>query len=153
MSWWHQFLFRELECQTPIWFREERVEILQMVFSMVPTQPFYPTILSYKNHSSICQGLSVVTVDICFFFKDVLILYVWVFCLHVCLCTTCMLDTHRGQKRVSDSLQPELHMVVSCSVDAGNQTFILRKNSRGSLPLSHLSSSSVISTWSILSLF
>lgn len=36
----------------------------------------------------------------------------WTFCLHVCLCTTCMYGAHRDQKRVSDTLKLELHTVV-----------------------------------------
>jgi hypothetical protein len=37
---------------------------------------------------------------------------VWVFCLRECLCTRCMPDTHRGQKRVSNPLRLDLEMVV-----------------------------------------
>ena len=41
------------------------------------------------------------------------VLCVWVFCLHVCLCNTCMLGTYRSQKKMSDPLHLELQMVVS----------------------------------------
>ena len=48
-----------------------------------------------------------------FYFKGLFFVYVWMFCLHVCLCITCMPGAHRGQKRASDSLELELQMVVS----------------------------------------
>lgn len=35
-------------------------------------------------------------------------LCVWVFCLHVLVCTTCMPDVLRGQKRMSNPLKLEL---------------------------------------------
>lgn len=48
---------------------------------------------------------------------------IWVFCLHKCLCMT-------GQKRVLNSLGPELQMVVSHCVGAGNQTELFYKNTQ-----------------------
>lgn len=47
-------------------------------------------------------------------------LCVQVFWLHVCKHTTCMLCTHRSQKRVLDLLELEVQMVVSCHVGSGN---------------------------------
>lgn len=47
------------------------------------------------------------------------ILYVWVFRLHVCLCTTCLPSAHTGQKRVSGAVRLEWHTVVSCHPSAG----------------------------------
>lgn len=44
----------------------------------------------------------------------------------------------RGQKRVLDSLELELKMVMSYHEDAGNWMWILCKSSLGSYPLSHL---------------
>lgn len=41
--------------------------------------------------------------------------------LHICLCTTCVPDAHRGQKMASDSLRLELQTAVSLHVGAGNQ--------------------------------
>lgn len=38
----------------------------------------------------------------------------------------------RGKRRVSDPLELELLTVVSCPVDAGNETVVLWKNSRSS---------------------
>lgn len=43
--------------------------------------------------------------DVNFFEKNVFIFYVHeYFCLHECMCYTCVLGTHRGQKRLSDPL-------------------------------------------------
>lgn len=39
---------------------------------------------------------------------------IWMFCLHVCLCTTYVTSAHQGQKRVSGPLKLEFQMVVSC---------------------------------------
>lgn len=50
------------------------------------------------------------------FFLD---LCAWVFCWHVCLCSTCMPDVCRGQKRVSDSPELEVQNVMSQHVRLG----------------------------------
>ena len=52
--------------------------------------------------------------------KTVILLYVQVFCLHVCLCTMCMPGARGVQKRVLGTLELKLQAVVSCHVDAGN---------------------------------
>jgi hypothetical protein len=44
---------------------------------------------------------------------------VWVFCLHICLCTVCVPGAHGSQRRVSDPLELELQFVVSCHVVLG----------------------------------
>lgn len=44
-----------------------------------------------------------------FIFPKDLVIFIsraWVFCLQVCLCTTCTSDVHTGQKRVSDPSRP-----------------------------------------------
>lgn len=46
------------------------------------------------------------------------------------MCTTCMSDALRGQKRVIGILKLELQMVVSCHVDAENQTRVHCLSSR-----------------------
>lgn len=46
-----------------------------------------------------------------------------------------MPDACGGHKRVSDLLELEIHMAVSCPVDAGNQTQIPQKSSPRSLTL------------------
>lgn len=46
------------------------------------------------------------------------LMYVWV--TYAC--------PQRGQRRVSDPLEPELGTVVSCHISAGNQTYVLCKN-------------------------
>lgn len=40
----------------------------------------------------------------------------------VCMYTTCVLDASEGQKRASDLLELEVHVVLSHHVGAGNQT-------------------------------
>jgi hypothetical protein len=42
--------------------------------------------------------------------------YVWMFCLHLCLCTTCM---NGGQEKASDPLELEFQIVVSHRVSVG----------------------------------
>lgn len=49
-------------------------------------------------------------------------------CLHVWLCTTCMLGTHGDQKSVSDPLQLVLQIVGTHQVGDGNQAHVLYKN-------------------------
>ena len=51
-------------------------------------------------------------------------------CRYVCMCPMHMFGGLRGQKKAWDSLELELQMLVSCHVGAGNQTWILWKNSQ-----------------------
>ena len=46
----------------------------------------------------------------------------FVFCLHIYLYTMRMNRAHRGHSKVFDALELELQAVVSCRMDAGNQT-------------------------------
>lgn len=55
-------------------------------------------------------------------------LYVWLFCLHVYLCTVYVTGALRGHKRVLEALQLVLR-VVSQHVGAGYWTWLLWKNS------------------------
>ena len=48
----------------------------------------------------------------------------------VCICTMCMPGVLRDQKRELNHLKLELQMVVSCYVDAGNQTWVFCKSSK-----------------------
>lgn len=57
------------------------------------------------------------------------------FCLLICLCTTCVHGAFRDQKRASDHLILELLSVVNCHVHAGNQSWAPWKNSKFSQPL------------------
>ena len=41
-------------------------------------------------------------------------------CLHVYLCAVCLPGACRDQKRVSDTLEEDVQVVVSCHVGAGN---------------------------------
>lgn len=54
---------------------------------------------------------------IAFLSKDViLILQTWVFCVDVCLCTTCMPGARGGQRSESDTLGLELQIMVNHGV-------------------------------------
>jgi hypothetical protein len=44
--------------------------------------------------------------------------------------TTCMFSVHGGQKSMSDLLELQLQVVVSCCVDAGNKTRVLCKSNK-----------------------
>lgn len=57
-------------------------------------------------------------VDLHFFLSEI-ILCVWMFYLHLCIRSTCVLGVHRSQKRASDLLELELWMVAINQVDAG----------------------------------
>lgn len=54
--------------------------------------------------------------------KNLLFIYVWVFCMHTYLCILYMPSECRSQKKVLNSLELELQMVVNQLVGAGNQT-------------------------------
>lgn len=47
-----------------------------------------------------------------YFLKDLFLLYTYVY-LHVCSCTTCVPGAQECHNRASDSLEPELQVVVS----------------------------------------
>lgn len=63
----------------------------------------------------------------------------WSVHLHVYMYTTCVPGTCRRQKRTSDPLETELEVVVSCRVNAGNQTWGLWRSNLCSKPLSRFS--------------
>lgn len=67
-------------------------------------------------------------------------LCVWVFYLHVYLCTACMSGTLRDQKRATDPSKLGLQRVMNCNVGAGNPAQVLKKSSQSSYPPSPLSS-------------
>lgn len=48
----------------------------------------------------------------------------------VCICAVYMLDVLEGQKRASNTSESELQMLVRCHVGAGNQVWLLCKNSK-----------------------
>lgn len=50
--------------------------------------------------------------------------------LHICLCTICMPETHRGQKGALGPLGLALKMVVNHHVGAGNWTQVLCESSQ-----------------------
>jgi hypothetical protein len=52
------------------------------------------------------------------------------FCLHICMCTSCMPAAHRCQKRASDLLELELLKAVSHNVSAKKSTGVLCKNNQ-----------------------
>lgn len=51
---------------------------------------------------------------------SLLLKWLWVFGLHVCLCTACMSGIHAGQKRGSDLLEWGLEVVMSHHVGSGS---------------------------------
>lgn len=53
-------------------------------------------------------------------FVKVYLFYVYEFWLHACLCTTCVYDTLRVQKRAWHPLEVELPVIVSYQVGARN---------------------------------
>jgi hypothetical protein len=46
----------------------------------------------------------------------------------ICMCTLCVLDACRGQKRTSDPLVCESQMLMSHHVGAGSQSWVLCRN-------------------------
>jgi len=52
-------------------------------------------------------------------------IYVWVFCLYVCIYTTCMPSASRSQKKMCNPLKLELQTVVKQGVGARTQTHVL----------------------------
>lgn len=61
---------------------------------------------------------------ISFFIGNFSYLYVWAFCLHMCICITCMSGGWRGQKKASDPPRLESQVVVSHPEDAQNCTLV-----------------------------
>lgn len=54
----------------------------------------------------------------------------WIFCPYVCICSMCVVGARRGQKRVPDTLELTLSMIVNPSVGAGNwKRFSVRASS------------------------
>lgn len=54
-----------------------------------------------------------------FFGFFLLVLYVWMFCLHICLCTVCVPCAYGDQRRALAPLNLGLQMVVSYHLGAG----------------------------------
>ena len=67
-------------------------------------------------------------------------LYECVFCLHVCLCTMCKECPQRPEQGLN-RLDLELHMAVSCHVDARSETW---SSGRAASALNHADISSSI---------
>lgn len=61
-----------------------------------------------------------------------LLFYVWVFCLHVCLCIQ-VCSAHRCQKMGAESTGTNLCIIVNYHMRSGNQTKVLCKNSKYSI--------------------
>lgn len=68
-----------------------------------------------------------------------------VFCLHVCLCTTCVQSSEEG----ADTLGLELQMPVSHGLGVNNRTPVLRKSSLLLAPESILGLLSASETWNL----
>jgi hypothetical protein len=95
------------------------------------TQKLFFHKLFYKNVIATVSILSVsVNWDEQSIFLFTSILHVWVFvCMHVCG-AMCMPCAHGGQKRALDFLELDLQMIVSCHVDAKNQTHVFWRSSQ-----------------------
>lgn len=74
----------------------------------------------------------------CFIF--IFIFFAWVFCLHVCICSICFLDTHWGEKKASDPLRLVLWTAVNLPESAGHWLQVLWNSNKCSQPPSQLSS-------------
>lgn len=75
----------------------------------------------YKSFSWLCSFIK----------KNFLKVYfMWLFCLHVYKCTTCVLGAFGGQKRVSEPPELKLQIIVSCLVGSENHAQILSKSSK-----------------------
>lgn len=69
----------------------------------------------------------------CLMFINILfifILHVWVFCVHVCLCTTGGTGVCKDQEKALGPWEHDFQMVVSNYVGAENQAWLLSKNSK-----------------------
>lgn len=55
-------------------------------------------------------------------------------CVHGCLYTTCVPETHRSQKRISDSLEIKLQMFVKWHMGPGN---LIQLSTRAEFTLKH----------------
>ena len=88
----------------------------------------------------------------CSLFKD--LPCVSVFCLHVYMCTNSRVpDVDRGQKKSDKSPGTALWVFMSCHMGAGNGTWVLHKNCKSSLLLSHISHTQtpiILTKWLIL---
>ena len=55
------------------------------------------------------------------FFRDIFILfYAYKCCAHMDVWVLCACNTHKGKKRVSEPMESELWLVVSCHMGTGN---------------------------------
>lgn len=61
-------------------------------------------------------------------FKVICLFILCIFCLHVCLRSTCVPGICRGEKRAVELLGWELQTVVSHHMGAGNRAWLLPKN-------------------------
>lgn len=65
--------------------------------------------------------------------ETVLILCVWLFCLHLFMCATCVPDAQRGWKRTSGPSELALQTLCKHHVDAGKQNLCLFSRAAGAL--------------------
>lgn len=89
--------------------------LLASSFTELYLQPGIQSFQWLKRHNGKDSSSQIIHLVIYYFFK--FNLCVWVSCLCVCLCTTCVPGTSRGQKRVSDPLKLESQAAVRRCVD------------------------------------
>lgn len=73
-------------------------------------------------------------------YQDFIFILLWVFCLHVCVCITCMSGAQRGQKRVLDPLELLWSMIWVLSMaplSSGGIVLIAEPSFLTSLLLNH----------------
>jgi hypothetical protein len=83
--------------------------------------------LSYRSFTSLYKTyyVSICRIILFKFCKNNLhSINMWVFCLQVCLGTTCMRGARRGYMWGSDPLRLELWTVSNCQIGAGNRTTV-----------------------------
>ena len=89
---------------------ETRISCLRVLSVVTAAKTF-----SVKSHSEAPRGHEGFSP-----YDYFIIVYMWMFCLHICLCTMYVLGTGRSQKEVPKPFELELESVVSCHVGAGN---------------------------------
>ena len=90
------------------------ISLIRLVRLASTVQEFFCLCLpkcQHFKHTSLCS--------ICLFKFCSSILFVWAFCLHICLSTVCTFCDHQSEKTVLVLIEWELWVIVNYNVDAG----------------------------------
>lgn len=99
---------------------ELRQSYLVAILELDPTTSLFKILILFHRCMNFCLYVCIYTTQV---------YSVRMFCLlHTCICTTYVCGALRGQRRESDSLEPELSITERHYVGAGNQTRVLYKN-------------------------